>query len=116
MLRRLVVVLAVVLVAPAPADAANVGVSDGVLRYVAAPGKVNNVELHESAGGVVLVQRATADDDPLVGGANCMPSGVTNLRCTGVTQSVEVDLGDLSDRVTATFRAARSARASRACR
>ena len=105
MLGRLAVLiaLALALVAPAAAAAADVSVSGGVLRYAATPGAVNNVSFTEKPAGTVTVERGLKDVDPLVAGTGCRPGpAAASVTCTGVVQA-EIDVGDMSDRVTATF-------------
>jgi hypothetical protein len=102
MVRRLAVLLALMLVLPASAQAADVSVTSGVLHFTAEPGKTNNVTFDENPTGTVTVGTGSEDEDPLVAGTGCMPASATVV-CPGVTSAV-IDVGDMSDRVTATRR------------
>jgi hypothetical protein len=101
MVRRLAVSIALILlVLPASARAADLSVdANGVLRYSAAAGKVNNATFAEGPDGTVTVGIGTENDDPLVAGAGCNPVAATVV-CTGVVSAV-IDAGDMSDRITA---------------
>ena len=105
MVRRLVVLTVLAaLAAPATAGAADVSVTNGVLRYTAAPGKVNNARFTETVAQTVLINRDSADDDPLVAGTGCtLAVADTSATCIGVT-SAAIDAGDQADRVTASYR------------
>ncbi len=64
MVWRLVVTFALVLaLAPSAAGAAEVSTTGGVLRYVAAAGKRNNLNVEERSAGTITVGRITVDDD-----------------------------------------------------
>jgi Ca2+-binding RTX toxin-like protein len=105
MVRRLAAVLTtLVLVAPASARAATVDTTAGALRFTAAPGLVNNLTLSEGPAGTVTIERlaASADADPFTAvTGTCTLVSVTQVACTAVA-SIAVDVGDRSDRVTAT--------------
>jgi hypothetical protein len=100
MVRRLVVSFAFLLALPASAQAADVSVTDGVLRFTAVAGLVNNATFAEAPTGTVTVGTAAANKDALVAGAGCT-AVTTTVVCSGVTSAV-IDVGDQSDRVTAT--------------
>jgi hypothetical protein len=101
MVRRVLMLVALTLVAPASAHAATVTVAGGVLTYTATPGKISNVTLTEAAGTVTLT-RGTGDDDTLTfPGATCAATA-SGATCAGVTTRIDIDAGDLADRVTAT--------------
>jgi hypothetical protein len=100
MVRWLVVSFAFLFVLPASAHAADVSVTDGVLRFTAVAGKVNNATFAENPTGTVTVGVAAEDKDPLVAGAGCT-AVTTTVVCAGVTGAV-IDAGDQSDRITAT--------------
>jgi hypothetical protein len=102
MLRRLVVLLALAFVLPPSAHAADVTLTDGLLRYTGAPGKVSNVNFDESLAtpGNVTVTRVTDDNDAFGIVTGCTPTSPTVVTCTGVT-SAAIEAGDMSDRITA---------------
>jgi hypothetical protein len=100
MVRWLVVSFALLFALPASAQAADVSVTDGVLRYTAVAGMVNNATFAENPTGTVTVGVATDNNDPLVAGAGCT-AVTTTVVCPAVT-SAAIDVGDQSDRVTAT--------------
>src|SRR4051794_36094303 len=102
MVRRAAVVIALALAAPSAAQAADVSVSNGVLRYAAAPGHKSNATFTEAPAGTVTITRGDADDDVLsVAGPDCSSGPGTGATCTRVT-SAEIDAGDGADRITAT--------------
>jgi Ca2+-binding RTX toxin-like protein len=105
MVRLAVLTVLVALAAPASARAADVSVSNGVLRYTAAPGKVSNARFTETAAQTVVINRDSADDDALVAGAGCVLAVApdTFATCSGVT-SAAIDAGDQADRITASYR------------
>src|SRR5689334_23189131 len=103
MLRGIVVAVALMGALPASARAADISVdANGVLRYTAAPGKVSNVRLTETAAKTVSVEQFASVplDDNLVAapGSNCTPTNPSV--CTGVESAV-LDAGDMSDRIEA---------------
>lgn len=102
MVRRLGVLLALMLVLPASARAADLRVESGVLKYTAAAGKVSNVRFTETGTGTVRVERfpLTEDDDAITPGPGCTPTNP--YVCTGVTSAI-LDAGDQSDRLEAGF-------------
>ena len=101
MVRRLALVILLALAAPASARAADVSVTNGVLRYTGSPGHQSNATFTESTTATVVVSRGDADDDPLSVGAGCTSGPNAGATCTGVTSAV-IDAGDMSDRITAT--------------
>jgi hypothetical protein len=104
MVRRLAVSIAFLLAAPASAQAADLGVTSGVLRYTAAAGKVSNVTFLETAPNSVTVERfpLSKDSDPITPGPGCSPGAGNTAICSGVT-SAAIDAGDQSDRIAATY-------------
>ena len=101
MVRRLAVLIVLALAAPSAAQAADVSVTSGVLRYTAAPGKVSNATFTENAPGSVTIARETGTDtDPLVVVGTGCSGTATSVTCPAVTSAV-IDAGDMSDRITA---------------
>jgi len=100
-MRRFAVLIALAFAMPASAQAADVSVSNGVLRYTAAPGKVSNVTFVED-GGTVTIDRASTDTDPFGTVTGCTEVSETRVTCTGVTSAV-LDAGDGADRLQAGF-------------
>src|SRR6188768_3659175 len=99
MIRRVLMLMALSLAVPSAANAATVTLDGGVLRYQAQAGKVTNVTITQT-GSAIPVTRITGVDDPLAINPACSPSTVTSVTCPSIT-SIGVDLGDKSDRVTA---------------
>ena len=67
MVRRVLLLMVLSLVVPASAQAATVTLSDGVLRFTAAPGLTNNITFRESGGTVTVTREFGAQDaDPFV--------------------------------------------------
>lgn len=104
MVRRLVLPIALVCAFPASASAADVSVDGGLLRFSAAPGKVNNVTFEESTttAAEVTITTGIGDEDPLVAGAGCTAIAATVV-CSGVMSAL-IDAGDGADRITAGWR------------
>jgi Ca2+-binding RTX toxin-like protein len=102
MVRLAVLTVLLALAAPAVARAADVSVTNGILRYTATPGKVSNVAFVESAPGTVQINVGAEDTEALNPLAGCAAG--TPVVCTGDTgvTSVAADAGDMSDRITAT--------------
>jgi hypothetical protein len=102
MVRRLAVLLVLLLVLPASAQAADVSVTNGILRFTAAPEGTNNVRFTETATDTVTVERfpGSEDDDPITPGAGC--TGANPYVCSGVKSAV-LDGGDQSDRLEAGY-------------
>jgi Big-like domain-containing protein/hemolysin type calcium-binding protein len=98
MVRRAAVVIALVLAVPAAAQAADVSVSSGVLRYAATAAHKSNATFTEGPPGVVTITRGDKDDDPLTPGSGCVAG--PPVVCSGVTSAV-IDAGDGADRITA---------------
>jgi hypothetical protein len=91
-------------VVPSTAHAAQLSVSGGELKYTAADGRTNDVTFDQTAPGIVRVTRDTApnqDEDPITATGCAINTPNTDFTCAGVTR-VTVDVGDRSDRVTAT--------------
>src|SRR3954453_17898261 len=100
-LRRLAMLMVLSLAVPSAGSVAEVSVTDGLLHYKATPGKTSNLVLTETGPGVVEVSTAMGDDDGLKPvGTSCRL--VTAVVCEGVT-SAAIELGDLGDRLTATY-------------
>jgi Ca2+-binding RTX toxin-like protein len=99
-MRLAVLTVLLALAAPAAAQAADVSVTNGILRYAATPGKVSNVTFTETAPGTVQITTGDRDDDGLTPLAGCVAG--TPVTCTGVT-SAAIDAGDMADRITATY-------------
>lgn len=90
------------LAVPASAQAATVTLSGGVLKFTAAPGLVNNITFTESGGTVTIRRESGAlDADPFV--LTGCSGGPDLATCSGPITRIEVDVGDMSDRVTATY-------------
>jgi hypothetical protein len=109
MLRRLAVLLALLLVLPASAHAADLSVdASGLLVYTGTPGKVSNVRFTETGPGQVSVEQfaVTLNGDTLTAGAGCTQANPSI--CTGVV-SAALDAGDMSDRLEAGYRDANEA-------
>lgn len=99
---RLAILVALVLVMPATAQAAQLSVGDDrVLRYTAAPGKVSNVVFTEPSPGTIVVTIGDRNDDVITPGARCSGTGNGPFTCVEAT-SGELDAGDESDRLQAT--------------
>src|SRR3954462_5122508 len=77
------------------ARAGTVSVSDGTLRYVAAPGEANSIGVFLSNPGVISLDEI---DVPIVAAQGCTQRSETYVDCdqTGVTR-IELDLGDMDD-------------------
>ena len=101
MVWRLALTFVFLLALPASARAADVSVSSGVLKFTAAPGKVNNVTLAESPTATVTVGVATEDADHPRRRGRLLERRSDRRMPRGVTSAV-IDVGDMSDRVTAT--------------
>ena len=93
--------IALILCMPATAQAASLTVSGGVLRYTATPGRISNVTFMETSPGTVIVTRGERGRrrDQRLG----LPGGALTFTCGGVTSRLELDAGDMSDRLTAGF-------------
>jgi Ca2+-binding RTX toxin-like protein len=96
----LLLALALLLAVPAAAQAAELEVVDGQLRYTGAPGMVSSVTFEETGPGVVEVVQLPSDMDPITIGEGC--TGTGPFICTGVEEAL-LDAGDRSDRLQATF-------------
>ncbi len=102
MVRMVALLVLMGLAAPSAAQAAEVTVSGGELRYTAVAGRINDVTFDETAPGVVQVTRDTVEDEDAFTGAGCAVNTVgSDYTCSGVTRVV-ADVGDRSDRITAT--------------
>jgi hypothetical protein len=98
MMRRILVVLSVLLAAPATAHAATLTNVGGKLTYTAAAGKTNNVAFSESPRGTILVQTTAGDNDAITA-TGCSFGGGAYL-CAGVS-SLAASAGDGDDSLDA---------------
>jgi Ca2+-binding RTX toxin-like protein len=92
------------LAAPSTANAAQLTMSNGELRYTAATGRVNDVTFDQTAPGTVRVTRDSApdqDEDQITATGCAAATPGDDYTCSGVTRIV-ADVGDRSDRITAT--------------
>jgi hypothetical protein len=99
MTRRIVVAAALMLAAPASADAATLTSGGATLTYSAAAGRTSNVTFTQGVGGVT-VTRAGADNDPITatGCAETVPG--VQFTCAGIT-AVVADAKDGDDTLNA---------------
>jgi Ca2+-binding RTX toxin-like protein len=100
MVRRALMLTMLTLALPSGAHAATISLDGGVLRLTAAAATQSNVTVSE-AGGTVTLQRETGDTDPFPLGGPCSATA-TAATCPGPITKIEIDVRDLSDRITAT--------------
>jgi len=100
MVRTGVLTVLAALLWAAPAHAADVSVTNGILRYTATPGKKSNVTFVETGAGAVQITAGTGDEDGLNPLTGCVAGAP--VVCSGV-QSAAIDAGDMSDRITAGY-------------
>jgi hypothetical protein len=89
MMRRILVITALMLAAPASAHAATLTKSGSTLTYVGGAG-VNEVTFTESPPGTVVVQRTGADNDAIAATGCTTPEIVPGrtIQCAGITTVV----------------------------
>lgn len=100
MVRRALLLTLLSMAVPGTARAATISLDAGVLKFTAAAGTQSNVLITES-GGVVTLARETGDTDAFPLGGPCSATATT-ATCPGPITRIEIDVRDMSDRVTAT--------------
>jgi hypothetical protein len=95
----LAVVIGVLLAVPSASQAATVSVTGGVVKYAAVAGRVSNINMQQSGATVTLSRVIATDEDPLTIVAPCTGTADT-ASCPNVGR-VEVNAGDMSDRIEA---------------
>jgi hypothetical protein len=107
MMRRIAVLCALTLAAPASAHASTLVKSGATLTYTAAAGKTSAVTFTEGTPGTVEVQRGAGDDDTITLASGCQTiSAGTHYLCPGAgdgapVTAVVADAGDGNDTLDA---------------
>jgi Ca2+-binding RTX toxin-like protein len=96
MLASLVFAAAAAGAAPGSSEAATVTNANGLLSYVAASDRVNNVRLSETHPGRIIITRLRGDTD-LLAGSGCVVVNQARAMCNGVAR-ITAALGFGTDR------------------